>query len=147
MESAKLGEQKPAEENDMFDESPEALSRFSLKAKEIDVKRGADGYDDITLKKSTLYAGKFPIFKMPEVDLSYDEEAKQIQYLGPDIGSYRALGGAYAGPGWDFHHACVHPDGCYRGRWASCSWSAERATCSAPSSATCSRTPMSWPGC
>ena len=33
------------------------------------------------------------------------------------------------------------PDG------ASCSWSAERATCSAPSPATCSRTPMSWPGC
>jgi hypothetical protein len=27
------------------------------------------------------------------------------------------------GPGWDFHHACVHHDGCYRGRWAS------RSTC------------------
>jgi hypothetical protein len=23
------------------------------------------------------------------------------------------------GPGWDFHHACVHHDGCYRGHWAS----------------------------
>ncbi len=22
------------------------------------------------------------------------------------------------GPGWDFHHACVHHDGCYRGHWA-----------------------------
>ena len=23
------------------------------------------------------------------------------------------------GPGWDFHHACVHHDGCYRGHWRS----------------------------
>ena len=22
------------------------------------------------------------------------------------------------GPGWDFHHACVHHDGCYRGHWS-----------------------------
>ena len=22
------------------------------------------------------------------------------------------------GPGWDFHHACIHHDGCYRGHWA-----------------------------
>lgn len=21
------------------------------------------------------------------------------------------------GPGWDFHHACIHHDGCYRGHW------------------------------
>jgi len=27
------------------------------------------------------------------------------------------------GPSWDFHHACVHHDGCYRGHWAS------RGTC------------------
>jgi hypothetical protein len=27
------------------------------------------------------------------------------------------------GPGWDFHHACVHHDGCYRQHWAS------RSTC------------------
>jgi hypothetical protein len=27
------------------------------------------------------------------------------------------------GPGWDFHHACIHHDGCYRGHWAS------RGTC------------------
>jgi hypothetical protein len=29
------------------------------------------------------------------------------------------------GPGWDFHHACIHHDGCYRGHWAS------RTTCDA----------------
>ena len=23
------------------------------------------------------------------------------------------------GPGWDFHHGCVHHDGCYRGHWSS----------------------------
>jgi hypothetical protein len=23
------------------------------------------------------------------------------------------------GPGWDFHHACVHHDGCYRQHWSS----------------------------
>ena len=23
------------------------------------------------------------------------------------------------GPGWDFHHACVHHDGCYRNHWTS----------------------------
>jgi hypothetical protein len=27
------------------------------------------------------------------------------------------------GPGWDFHHACIHHDGCYRGHWA------DRRTC------------------
>lgn len=27
------------------------------------------------------------------------------------------------GPGWDFHHACIHHDGCYRGHWAG------RSTC------------------
>jgi hypothetical protein len=23
------------------------------------------------------------------------------------------------GPSWDFHHACIHHDGCYRGHWRS----------------------------
>ena len=23
------------------------------------------------------------------------------------------------GPGWNFHHACIHHDGCYRGHWRS----------------------------
>lgn len=96
LQNAKLGDES-------FDESPEKLSRFSIKAKEIDVIRHTDGYDDIVMKRPSLYAGKYKLFTFPTTDFSYDEPNKNIQFLGPDIGSYRAYGGAYAGPGWDMH--------------------------------------------
>lgn len=86
-----------------FDESPDKLSRFSIKAKEIEIVRHEDGYDEINLKHSSLYAGKYKLFNLLDTDYSYDGKAKNFQYLGPDIGSNRAYGGAYAGPGWDFH--------------------------------------------
>lgn len=86
-----------------FEDTPDKVSRFSLRAKEIEVVRHGDGYDDITLKKPSLYAGKYKLFTLPNTDFSYDEPSKNIQFLGPDVGSYRAYGGAYAGPGWDFH--------------------------------------------
>lgn len=89
--------------DESFDESPDKLSRFSIKAKEIDVIRHSDGYDDIVMKRPSLYAGKYKLFTFPTTDFSYDEPNKNIQFLGPDIGSYRAYGGAYAGPGWDMH--------------------------------------------
>lgn len=94
--------QSPDEAPD-FDDSPDKVSRFGLKAKEIEIVRHEDGYDDITLKHSSLYAGKYKLFNMPDTDYSYDNNAKSFQYLGPDIGANRAYGGAYAGPGWDFH--------------------------------------------
>jgi hypothetical protein len=86
-----------------FDDTPDKVSRFSLKAKEIEVVRHEDNYDEITLKHPALYAGRFKLFNLPNTDFSYDGTARNIQYLGPDIGSYRAYGGMYAGPGWDFH--------------------------------------------
>lgn len=86
-----------------FDDTPDKVSRFSLKAKEIEVVRHDDGYDEITLKHPSLYAGRFKLFNLPNTDFSYDGTSRNIQYLGPDIGSYRAYGGMYAGPGWDFH--------------------------------------------
>ncbi len=88
-------------EQQSFDESNQ--SRFSIKAKEIEVVRHEDGYDDILMKRPSLYMGKYKLFTFPNTDFSYDEPNKNVQYLGPDIGSYRAYGGAYAGPGWDFH--------------------------------------------
>jgi hypothetical protein len=86
-----------------FSDAPDRVSRFSIKAKDIEIIRHQDGYDDITLKHPTLYAGKYKLFSFADTDFSYDKGAKQVQYLGPDIGSNRAYGGAYAGPGWDFH--------------------------------------------
>lgn len=88
---------------DNFSESPDKLSRFSMKARDIEIVRHKDGYDDITLHHPSLYAGKHKLFNMPDTDFSYDNGAKSFQYLGPDVGSNRAYGGAYAGPGWDFH--------------------------------------------
>lgn len=89
--------------DESFDESPEHLSRFSIRAKEIEVTRHSDGYDDIMLKRPSLYSGKYKLFTFPNTDFSYDQPTKNIQFLGPDIGGYRAYGGAYAGPGWDMH--------------------------------------------
>lgn len=86
-----------------FDESPERVSRFSIKAKEIDIVRHEDGYDDIMLRSPSLYVGKYKIGTMPDSDFSYDQPNKSIQYLGPDMGGYKAYGGAYLGPGWDMH--------------------------------------------
>jgi len=86
-----------------FDDSPEKTSRFNLKAREINMVRNEDGFDDITLKHSSIYAGKYKLFNMPDSEFSFDGKTNNIQYLGPDIGSYRAYGGAYAGPGWDMH--------------------------------------------
>lgn len=96
LEKLKLGKES-------FEDTPDKVSRFSIKAKEIEVVRHEDGYDDITLKRPSLYAGKYKLFTFPNTDFSYDNPNKNIQYLGPDVGSYRAYGGAYAGPGWDFH--------------------------------------------
>jgi hypothetical protein len=86
-----------------FDDSPDKVSRLSLKAKEIEVVRHEDNYDKITLKHPSLYLGRFKLLNMPDTDFSYDSDSRNVQYLGPDIGSYRSYGGAYAGPGWDFH--------------------------------------------
>jgi hypothetical protein len=86
-----------------YDETPDKVSRFSIKAKEIEVVRHEDSYDDITLKHPSLYVGKFKVGSFADTDFSYDHSNKMVQYLGPDIGSNRGYGGMYAGPGWDFH--------------------------------------------
>jgi hypothetical protein len=86
-----------------FNDSPDKISKLRIKAKEIDIVRNDDGYDRITLHHPSLYYGKFKLGVAPDVDFSYDEPSRQVQYLGPDIGSNRAYGGIYAGPGWDFH--------------------------------------------
>ena len=86
-----------------FDETPDKVSRFSFKAKEIDIVRHDDGYDEINLKHASMYVGKYKLFNIPDTDYSYDQPTKNLQYLGPDIGGYKAYGGAYAGPGWDMH--------------------------------------------
>lgn len=86
-----------------FSEEKSAVSRFQLKVKEIDIHRGDDGYDKIDLKWPSLYMGRFKIASMPSNEFSYEEDAKQLTYLGPDIGASSSYGGAYLGPGWDFH--------------------------------------------
>jgi len=86
-----------------FDESPDKVSRFSFKAKEIDIVRHDDGYDEINLKSPSLYVGKYKLATLPDTDFSYDQSNKSVQYLGPDVGGYKAYGGAYLGPGWDMH--------------------------------------------
>lgn len=98
-----LNDLDSSNQSTQFEDTPDKVSRFSLKAKEIEVVRHDDGYDDINLKHASLYAGRFKLFNLPDSDFSYDETFKNTQYLGPDIGVNRAYGGAYAGPGWDFH--------------------------------------------
>ncbi|HEY9687248.1 MAG TPA: hypothetical protein V6C52_09755 [Coleofasciculaceae cyanobacterium] len=88
---------------EQFDESKGAVSHLNMRVKELEVVRNEDGYDEITMKRPSLYWNKFKLFGFPDTDFSYDQEAQQIQYLGPDIGSNRSYGGLYAGPGWDFH--------------------------------------------
>jgi hypothetical protein len=90
----------PTEYN--FQDDKNSVSRFSLKAKEIEVRRTEDGIDDVSLKSPSLYLGKYRIGMMPENEFAFDNGSKQYTYLGPDIGSQRNLGGAYIGPGWDF---------------------------------------------
>jgi hypothetical protein len=85
-----------------FSDDKASTSRFRLHAKEIEIRRGEDGYDEIDLKWPSLYMGRFKIATMPHNEFSYDEESKVMTYLGPDIGANPAYGGAYLGPGWDF---------------------------------------------
>ena len=72
--------------------------------------------------------------------------AATVQVLYVISGHLWGVGGLFFGlwlipMGW----LVVRSRGC-RARWARFSWSAAWATCSEPSSATCSRMPISWPG-
>lgn len=84
------------------DGTKSVTSNLSFHVKEIDIYRGEDGYDDILLKKPSIYWGKHKILGLVTSDLSYDENSHELTYLGPDIGIDPDYGGAYFGPGYDF---------------------------------------------
>lgn len=92
--------QGPVELN--FDDDKKSISRFQLRAKEITIHRGEDGYDAVDMKWPSVYMGKYKLASMPANEFAYDEVNKQFTYLGPDIGANAGYGGAYLGPGWDF---------------------------------------------
>ncbi len=77
-------------------------SKFRLHAKEVQVRRNEDGYDDINLVNPKFKFGKFTLARLHQMDLSHDTATGDIEYQGPDIGVDPDYGGLYFGPGWDF---------------------------------------------
>lgn len=77
-------------------------SKFKMHVKEIEIHQNDDGYDKVYMKWPSLSFGKFKVGTLPSAEFSYDEQFKEIDYLGPDIGYDPDYGGLYGGPGWDF---------------------------------------------
>ncbi len=76
--------------------------KFHWKAKEIDVYRDQNGYNQVFTRWPSLYYKNWKIASMPTSEFSFDEPSGSMEYLGPDIGYDPDYGGFYLGPGWDF---------------------------------------------
>lgn len=79
-----------------------AMSKFRMHAREIEVIRHDDGYNEMNFKSPSLRWGKYKLSGIGTTDFSYDSPTGDIEYLGPDVGYDPDFGGFYLGPGWDF---------------------------------------------
>ncbi|MDH4379064.1 MAG: hypothetical protein QE263_04065 [Vampirovibrionales bacterium] len=77
-------------------------SAMQYYTKQVDVIRGEDGYDEINAISPVLKYKNFPLARLPQMDFANVGPAKELEYLGPDIGVDPDFGGFYYGPGWDF---------------------------------------------
>lgn len=90
----------------LLDPAADALVRdddnFKLKVKQIEIIQHADQYQTIDLKRPQVSYKNKKLFTLPGIDLGQDQTTSRIDYLGPDFGYNRDLGGSYLSPGFDF---------------------------------------------
>ncbi|MCX5921253.1 MAG: hypothetical protein NTW61_08060 [Candidatus Melainabacteria bacterium] len=90
----------------LLDPTADALDReddnFKLSVKKVEIIQHADQYQTIDLKSPRVTYKNKKVFALPGIDLGQDQTTSRIDYLGPDFGYNRDLGGAYLSPGFDF---------------------------------------------
>jgi len=90
----------------LLDPTADALARdddnFKLSVKKVEIIQHADQYQTIDLKSPRVTYKNKKVFALPGIDLGQDQTTSRIDYLGPDFGYNRDLGGAYISPGFDF---------------------------------------------
>jgi hypothetical protein len=75
---------------------------FSVALKNVEVVQHPDGYQTIDLQWPKVFFKGKRLFSLPGIDLGQNQVTQRVDYLGPDIGYNRDLGGFYATPGFDF---------------------------------------------
>jgi hypothetical protein len=90
----------------LLDPTADALAQeddnFKFSVKAVSIIQHADQYQTIDLKSPRVTYKNHKAFKLPNIDLGQDQTTSRIDYLGPDFGYNRDLGGAYLSPGFDF---------------------------------------------
>ena len=90
----------------LLDPAADALvqddDNFKLNVKNVEIIQHPDQYQTIDLKSPRVTYKNKKVFAFPGIDLGQDQTTSRIDYLGPDFGYNRDLGGAYLSPGFDF---------------------------------------------
>lgn len=76
-------------------------SPFTTTVNHVDVQQYPDGYQEVTLNWPKVKYRDVPIFTYPAIDVGLNKESGRFDYLGPEAGYNRDLGGFFAGPGFD----------------------------------------------
>lgn len=73
-----------------------------LVVKEVDIQQHPDEYYMVDLKSPRLRYKETAVFPLPNIDVGIDKKNSRLDYLGPEIGFNRDLGGLFVNPGFDF---------------------------------------------
>lgn len=93
-----------------FDTSEVALNReekpivqfLSFKVKEIDITEHPNEYYMVDFKSPRVKLKNWLSLPLPNLDVGIDKKNSRLDYLGPEIGFNRDLGGFFVNPGFDF---------------------------------------------
>ncbi len=93
-----------------FDTSEVALNReekpivqfLSVKVKEVDITEHPNEYYMVDFKSPRVKLKNLFSLPLPNLDIGVDKKNSRLDYLGPEIGFNRDLGGFYVNPGFDF---------------------------------------------
>jgi hypothetical protein len=83
------------------EEKPES-EFLRLVVKQVDIKQHPDDYYMVDLKTLRLRYKETSVFPLPNIDVGIDKKNGRLDYLGPEIGFNRDLGGLFVNPGFDF---------------------------------------------
>jgi hypothetical protein len=81
------------------DERPSETLRMVVRT--VEVSQYPDDYFMIDLKNPRVRYKDTSILPLPNLDVGYDKRHSRVDYLGPELGFNRDLGGLYFNPGYD----------------------------------------------
>jgi hypothetical protein len=93
-----------------FDTSEVALNReekpivqfLSFKVKDIEITEHPNEYYMVDFKSPRIKLKNLLSLPLPNVDVGIDKKNSRLDYLGPELGFNRDLGGFFVNPGFDF---------------------------------------------